>query len=183
MAITRRQFLSRGALTAAALAAPHPLRRALVGARTADAAPPANPILVIIQLEGGNDGLNTVIPIDNAVSVMQRTLYETARPNIGVPVANLLATEIDADPVKGNRLALHPAMGPMKTLYDAGKVAVVNGVGYPNQNLSHFRSEDIWFGADPVSPTFPSGWFGRWLDATFSPSDLLAVDMDNTLNP
>ncbi len=91
-----------------------------------------------------------VIPIDNAASVAQRTLYDAARPSIGVPVANLLATEIDADPTKGNRLALHPNMTELKTLFDAGKVAVVQGVGYPNQNLSHFRSEDIWFGADPV---------------------------------
>jgi uncharacterized protein (DUF1501 family) len=183
MAITRRQFLSGSALTAAAVAAPHPLRRALLGAGTAQAAPPANPILILIQLEGGNDGLNTVIPIDDAVSVQQRTLYEAARPSIGIPAANLLATEIDADPVKGNRLALHPAMTPLKTLYDQGKVAVVTGVGYPGQSLSHFRSEDIWFGADPVSPTFPSGWFGRYLDAAFTPSDLVAVDMDNTMNP
>src|SRR5262249_48548826 len=123
------------------------------------------------------------IPIDDAMSVGQRTLYETARPNIGIPFANLLATEIDADPVKHNRLALHPAMTAMKALYDAGKVAVVTGVGYPNQSLSHFRSEDIWFSGDPVTPTFPSGWFGRWLDANYTASDLVAVDMDNTLNP
>src|SRR6185369_2517345 len=118
-------------------------------------------ILVVIQLEGGNDGLNTVVPINDVGSFPQRMLYDTARPTIGIPVPNLLATEIDADPSKNNRLALHPAMTDMKALYDAGKVAVVLGVGYPGQSLSHFRSEDIWFGADPVSPTFPSGWLGR----------------------
>ena len=182
MAITRRQFLRRGALTAAAIASPHPLRRALLGAGTAEAAP-ANPILVIVQLQGGNDGLNTLVPINDATSVMQRGLYEAARPNLAIPVPNLLATEIDPDPVKSNRLALHPAMTDLWTLYQAGKVAVVAGVGYPNQSLSHFRSEDIWFGGDPVSPTFPSGWFGRYLDSAFPGGDLVSVDMDSTLNP
>jgi uncharacterized protein (DUF1501 family) len=182
MAITRRQFLQRSTVAAAAAAAPHPLRRALFGPSTALAAPPANAILVIIQMEGGNDGLNTVIPVDNNGTVSQRMLYEAARPNLAVPVVNLAATMIDPDPVRTTNLALHPAMTPMKTLYDAGKVAVVTGVGYPGQSLSHFRSEDIWFGADPVSPTFPSGWFGRYLDSAYTASDLVAVDMDNTLS-
>jgi uncharacterized protein (DUF1501 family) len=180
MAITRRQFIQRGAIAAAAITAPHPFLRAMLGPGTAHAAP-ADAILVIVQLEGGNDGINTVVPIDNG-SVAQRTLYEAARPNLAIPVANLLATEIDADPGKGNRLALHPLMTGLKTLYDAGKVAVVNGVGYPNQSLSHFRSEDIWFSADPVGP-FVDGWFGRYLDSAFTPSDLVAVDINDTLNP
>ena len=134
-----------------------------------------------MQLEGGNDGLNTVVPIDDG-SVAQRTLYEAARPNLALPTADLLATEIDADPSKGNRLALHPAMTDLKTLYEAGKVAVVNGVGYANQSLSHFRSEDIWFGANAVG-SFDTGWFGRYLDSAFTPSDLVAVDVNETLNP
>lgn len=182
MPITRRQFLQRGAVAAAAVTAPHPLLRAMLGEGTAHAAPPANAILIVIQLEGGNDGLNMVVPIDNAASVAQRTLYDAARPNIGVAVANLIATEIDADPTKGNRLALHPNMTGLKALFDAGKLAVVQGVGYPNQSLSHFRSEDIWFGADPVGP-FASGWFGRYLDSAFTPSDLVTVDVNETLNP
>jgi uncharacterized protein (DUF1501 family) len=182
MAITRRQFLQRGAIAAAAATSPHPLMRAMLGARTAEAAPPAGAILVLIQLQGGNDGLNMVIPVDDAGPVAQRTLYEAARPNLGVPVANLLATEIDADPMTGTRLALHPAMTELKGLYDAGLVAVVNGVGYPGQSLSHFRSEDIWFSADPTVP-FASGWFGRYLDGAYSASDLVAVDVNETLNP
>jgi uncharacterized protein (DUF1501 family) len=180
MPITRRQFLQRGAVAAAAITAPHPFMRAMLGPGTAHAAPP-DAVLVIVQLEGGNDGLNTVIPIDNG-TVAQRMLYEAARPNLGVPVANLLATEIDADPAKNNRLALHPSMTGLKTLYDAGKVAVVNGVGYPNQSLSHFRSEDIWFSANPTG-AFVDGWFGRYLDSAFTPSDLVAVCVNETLNP
>lgn len=181
MAITRRKFLTRGALTAAALGVPHPFQRALVGASRAWAADPGA-IVVLVQLEGGNDGLNTVIPIDDAPGAAQRSLYESARPTIGVAVADLLDTEIGADPVKGNRLALHPSLAPLKELYDAGVLAVVNGVAYPNQSLSHFRSEDIWYGANPNGP-FTNGWFGRYLDSAFGPSDLVAVDLDKTLNP
>lgn len=182
MAITRRQFLQRGAITAAAITAPHPLMRAMLGAGTAEAAPPADAIVVIIQLQGGNDGLNTVIPLDDAGPVAQRSLYLAARPNLGIPDVNLFATEIDPDPVNGTRLALHPSMTNLKTLYDAGLVAVVNGVGYPGQSLSHFRSEDIWFSANPTAP-FASGWFGRYLDGAYTASDLVAVDVNENLNP
>ena len=109
-------------------------------------------------------------------------LYDAARPTLGVPVANLLATEIDPDPVKGTRLALHPSMTSLKTLYGNGHVAVVTGVGYPNQSLSHFRSEDIWFSANPAAPS-STGWFGRYLDSAYTPSDLVSVDVNETLSP
>ncbi|MBM4243940.1 MAG: DUF1501 domain-containing protein [Deltaproteobacteria bacterium] len=181
MAISRRKFLTRGALTAAALGAPHPFQRALLGASTAWAGP-AGAIVVLVQMEGGNDGLNTVIPIDDKPGHAQRSLYDAARPSIGIPVANLLATEIDPDPVKGNRLGLHPSLAPLHDVYAAGKVAVLNGIAYPNQNLSHFRSEDIWFSANPTG-AFVDGWFGRYLDSAFTSSDLVTVDFDNTLNP
>ena len=181
MAISRRRFLTSGALTAAALGVPHPFQRALLGATNALAAP-ADAILVLVQLEGGNDGLNTVIPIDDAPAVDQRSLYESARPTIGIAVADLLDTEIDADPVKGNRLALHPALASLHDVYAGGHLAVVNGVAYPNQSLSHFRSEDIWMGADPSGP-FANGWMGRYLDSAFGPTDLVAVDLDKTLSP
>ncbi|MEW6273323.1 MAG: DUF1501 domain-containing protein [Thermodesulfobacteriota bacterium] len=181
MAITRRRLLTRGVLTAAALGVPHPFQRAILGARAAYAAP-SDSILVLVQLEGGNDGLNTVVPIDDAPSFAQRTLYETARPTIAIPVADLLDTEIDADPEKGNRLGLHPALAPLKDVYDAGHVAVLNGIAYPNQSLSHFRSEDIWYGANP-SGAFVDGWFGRYLESAFPGGDLKTVDFDKTLNP
>jgi uncharacterized protein (DUF1501 family) len=178
MTITRRQFLRRSALTAAAVTAPHPVMRAMFGIGVAHAAP-SDAIFVLVQLEGGNDGLNTVVPIDGA----QRTLYQTKRPTLGIPTADLAATEIDADPTHGNRLALHPSMTALSALYDAGKVAVVNGVGYANQSLSHFRSEDIWFGGIPSNAPFATGWFGRHLDATTSPADIVAVCMNEIMNP
>ena len=182
MALTRRQFLQCGAVTAAAITSPHPLLRAMFGARTAHATP-ADAVVVIIQLQGGNDGLNTLIPIDDAVTVQQRTLYEAARPNLRIAPTELFATEIDADPVKGNRLALHPAMTDLRALYDLGKLAVVAGVGYPNPNLSHFESEDIWFSGDAGLATPNSGWFGRYLESSFTPTDLVAIDIDNTMCP
>jgi uncharacterized protein (DUF1501 family) len=182
MAITRREFMRRSALVGAAVTAPHPLLRAMLGAGVAHAAPP-DAILVLVQLEGGNDGLNTVIP---SAAGLQRTTYDTKRPTLGVPLANLGATGIGSS--GGTALALHPTMTALKTLFDAGKVAVVNGVGYPNQNLSHFRSEDIWFGAlDPTATpaeAFATGWFGRHLDAAgFGPSTIVTVDVNETLNP
>jgi uncharacterized protein (DUF1501 family) len=182
MAITRREFIRRSALVGAAVTAPHPLLRAMMGAGVAWAAP-SDAILVLVQLEGGNDGLNTVIP---SAAGLQRTTYDTKRPNLGVPLGNLGATGIGSS--GGTALALHPTMTGLKTLFDAGKVAVVNGVGYPNQNLSHFRSEDIWFGAlDPTAApaeNFTTGWFGRYLDAAgFGPSTIVAVDVNETLNP
>lgn len=181
MAISRRRFLTRGALTAAALGMPTPFHRALLGASRAWAGP-ADPIFVLVQLEGGNDGLNTVIPIDDAPSIPQRTLYQSVRPTIGVAVPDLLDTEIDADPAKGNRLALHPSLAPLHDLYADGNVAVITGVAYPNQNLSHFQSQDIWFGANPGG-SYVDGWFGRYLDSAFPSNDLLTVDIDNTLTP
>jgi uncharacterized protein (DUF1501 family) len=179
--ISRRRFLQSGAATAAALAMPNPFQRAILGAQAAFAAP-SDAILVLVQLEGGNDGLNTVIPIDNAPGVAQRTLYDNARPSIGVAVSDLLDTEIDADPVKGNRLALHPSLAALHDLYADGNVAVLNGIAYPNQNLSHFRSEDIWMSANPTG-AIANGWLGRYLDAAFTPNDLKAVDFDKTLSP
>lgn len=182
MAITRRDFLRRSALVGAAVTAPHPLLRAMLGGGVAWAAP-SDAILVLVQLEGGNDGLNTVIP---SAAGIQRTTYDTKRPNLGVPLMNLGATGIGSS--GGTALALHPTMTALKSLFDAGKVAVVNGVGYPNQNLSHFRSEDIWFGAlDPSAmpaENFTTGWFGRYLNAAgFGPSTIVAVDVNETLNP
>ena len=171
MAITRREFLKSSAAAATALTVPHPLFRGM-----AQAAGPSGAILVILQMEGGNDGLNMVTPIDGP----QRALYETARPNLQIPPASLLA--LDDDPVTGDAIGLHPSMPELHTLYGAGKVAVVNGVGYPTQSLSHFRSEDIWMGGIGSSQLYVDGWFGRFLDAGF-PGQLVTMDCDTQLSP
>src|SRR5262245_38580659 len=171
MAITRRDFLKSSAAAAAALTVPHPIFRGM-----AYAVGSTGVIVVILQMEGGNDGLNMVVPIDGP----QRGLYQTARPNLQIPAANLL--QIDDDPVTGDALGLHPSMPELHTLWSNNRVAVVNGVGYPSQSLSHFRSEDIWFGGLSSAQLFDDGWFGRYLDGSF-PGQLVTLDCDGSLSP
>jgi len=104
-----------------------------------------DPVLVVLQLTGGNDYLNTVIP-------QGEPLYRDYRPNIGVPEEQLLSI--------GEGLGLNPALAPVKGLYDEGKVAVINGIGYPGPNRSHFRSMDIWHTCEPEK-VGTEGWLGR----------------------
>ncbi|PXX10993.1 DUF1501 domain-containing protein [Mycolicibacterium moriokaense] len=107
-------------------------------------------ILVIVTLYGGNDGINTLIPYsDNA--------YYDARPEIAIKPSDVLP--LDA------QLGLNPALKGMAAQWHNQKLAIVRGVGYPNQDRSHFRSMDIWQTASPSAPV-PTGWIGRWLDAT-----------------
>ena len=101
--------------------------------------------VVVLQLSGGNDALNTVIPYTNG-------LYYDQRPYLGIPQEKAL-------PLDGE-LALNPAMGPIKALWDEGEVAIINGVGYPNPNRSHFRSMDVWHTAQPADIA-PEGWLGQ----------------------
>ena len=103
------------------------------------------PILVVIQLTGGNDYLNTVIPYGNP-------RYYDNRPNVGIPQEQVLPID--------DQFGFNPAMSPVKELYDQGKVAVVNGIGYPNPNRSHFRSMDIWHTCEP-DKVGTEGWVGR----------------------
>ncbi|PKB63503.1 MAG: hypothetical protein BZY80_06985 [SAR202 cluster bacterium Io17-Chloro-G2] len=104
-----------------------------------------DPVLVVLQMTGGNDYLNTVIPYSNP-------LYRDNRPAVGVPEGQELALD--------DNVAFHPEMGPMKTLYDQGQVAIIHGVGYPNSPRSHFRSMDIWHTCEPdILGT--EGWLGR----------------------
>jgi uncharacterized protein (DUF1501 family) len=113
---------------------------------------PAGPVLVIIQLQGGNDGLNTVVPYGSG-------LYYQDRPNIGVPEKSVLSLD--------GQVGLHPNLAGLKTMYDKGQVAILQGVGYPNPDRSHFRSTTIWETAD-LTGTSPTGWIGRYLDANFT---------------
>jgi uncharacterized protein (DUF1501 family) len=177
MRITRRSFLKGVSGAAAVLGAPHVLTRGF-GTHRARAAGPTDPILIIVQLEGGNDGANTILPLNDVSGYPQRTLYESYRPSIGIPTSALGPTTIDDDPELGNGLALHPAMTDLWSLYDQGRVAILNGVGYPSQNLSHFRSEDIWFRADPDGLP-PTGWLGNYLDLYVPPQEVYAISFDS----
>ncbi len=107
--------------------------------------------LVLIRLDGGNDGLATVSPLD------QYDRLKKARPNIAVPENRLL-------PLSGpTTLAMHPAFAGMRNLYEEGQVHIVQNVGYPNPNLSHFRATDIWMSASNADEFVASGWAGRYL--------------------
>jgi uncharacterized protein (DUF1501 family) len=155
MAQSRADFL-KGALRFGAVSAVAPTlimdgrlaERALAsGARDS-----SKNILVVIQLAGGNDGLNTLIPYGDG-------LYYQNRPTLAVPQSQVLHLS--------SRLGFHPNLKGIKALYDRGKVAVIQGVGYPNPNLSHFRSTDIWQSAQPEGYT-DTGWLGRFLDSTMA---------------
>jgi uncharacterized protein (DUF1501 family) len=103
------------------------------------------PVLVVLQLSGGNDCLNTVIPYSNP-------LYRDNRPKVGIPEDQVLAIN--------DTIGFHPTMGPIKKLYDEGKVAIIQGIGYPKPSRSHFRSMDIWHTCEPEK-VGDEGWLGR----------------------
>ena len=107
-------------------------------------------ILVLLQLAGGNDGLNTVIPHTHAE-------YHRLRPSLGVPKGAALKLN--------DELGLHPQLTGLKSLHDDGLLSIIQGVGYPNPNRSHFRSMDIWHSARPDEEISRDGWMGRAMDA------------------
>jgi uncharacterized protein (DUF1501 family) len=177
MKFTRRDFL-KGATTTAVLASSHVLAFA---ARQASAATGANPILVLVYLAGGNDCLNTLIPL-NDTGAPQRSTYQSMRPDLAIPISALGPTTIDPDPVLGTTLALHPEMGGLWSLYNEGKVALINGVGYPDMSMSHFNSEDIWFSGNPLGLQ-GTGWVGRHMDDTAIDGSTRAISFGSSVNP
>ena len=104
-----------------------------------------DPVLAVLQLSGGNDALNTIIPYADP-------LYADNRPSVRVSEDQVL--KID------DHIGFNPALGPIKDLFDQGKVAIILGVGYPNPNRSHFRSMDIWHTCEPEK-VGNEGWLGR----------------------
>jgi uncharacterized protein (DUF1501 family) len=132
-------------------------------------------ILIVIQLEGGNDGLNTVIP----TSGLLYSLYRDYRKRLAIPDTQIWPIGADA---AGNQLGLHPSLQPVKSLYDQGHLAVIQSVGYPHPNRSHFRSMDIWHTANP-DRVETTGWLGDYLDVAYPSSDnpLIAVSIGGKL--
>ena len=150
MPSTRRDFIQNTfAVMAAGSALPFLFPRSVFAQAAAGGDAPKNRRLVIVQLAGGNDGLNTVIPFRNGT-------YTKARPS-------LRYGSNEALPLGTTGLALHPAMRALRDLYDTGRLAVIQGVGYPSPNRSHFESMDIWQTADPKLSRY-IGWAGRLLD-------------------
>lgn len=112
-------------------------------------------VLVLIQLNGGNDGLNTVVPID------QYGAYQAARANIAIPQNKLL-------PINGNGTAgLHPALTDIQQLFNEGKAGIIQAVSYPKPNFSHFRATDIWMTGSDSDKVLNTGWAGRYLNDIF----------------
>lgn len=175
MRINRRQFL-KGASATAFLASSNVLALA---ARRASAFSANGRAIVLINLSGGNDYLNTVVPLDD-VGAPQRSTYQSLRPDLAIPAAACAATGIGTDPA-GTALALHPQMGGLATLFGEGKLAVVNGVGYANSSLSHFESEAIWW-AGATNPQ-GTGWMGRYLDTALPTNVTHAISFDGDVNP
>lgn len=150
---SRRNFLKvgLGALPVICIGGTVPAfvaQMAFAGPSTQPSAVSNDNILVIVQLSGGNDGLNTVVPFSD-------DLYRKARPTLGLK-NNLLKIN--------ERFALNPGMTAFKNLFDDGKLAIVNGCGYPKPNRSHFESMAIWHTGDPVNPGHDGGWLGHYLD-------------------
>jgi uncharacterized protein (DUF1501 family) len=144
--IDRRRFLSVGALTATVPEFLLQTGRALAADKSlAD----KERVLVIVQLAGGNDGLNTLIPFRD-------DMYYKARPKIGIPRTKSLRLT--------DEYALHPETSKLRKLFDDGLLAIITNVGYPNPNRSHFRATEIWETGVPEKAEL-TGWIGRYFDA------------------
>jgi uncharacterized protein (DUF1501 family) len=163
--LSRRIFIQDGfKIVSLGLALPHILTRAAQAAgveaghepsvlHTPDQAannPFAGRTLIVVQMAGGNDGLNTVIPFNDGV-------YRQNRRNTGIPEEQVLKLD--------DRFGLHPSMAGMKSFWDQGKMAVVHGVGYPNPTFSHFKAMDIWQTANPDGKA-SEGWLAKLVKGT-----------------
>jgi uncharacterized protein (DUF1501 family) len=157
MKFTRREFV-KGGVTAFTFgfAAPQVL------ADIALAQMPVGRNLVVLYLSGGNDALSTLVPYRDSN-------YYSRRPTLAIPAANVLQIGTDAG---GNELGLHPRLATFKSIFEQGRLALIQRTGYLNSSRSHFQGFDIWGTANPAS-TQGTGWLGRYLDALPSPLDPL----------
>ncbi len=122
--------------------------------------------LVIIQLSGGNDGLNTIIPFNNDI-------YYKNRPGIAIPKNNIIRAT--------DELGFNENLAPLKNLYDKGYLSIINNVGYPNPNRSHFRSTDIWHTASDSDKYYNTGWLGRYIDK-YGKMPYSGIELDDSLS-
>ena len=161
----RKEFIQAGSLATASLMLPQFLK----AFEKPVMVPPGNKVLVVLQLSGGNDGLNTVIPITNDI-------YYRERPKIGIAKKEAV--------VLTDEVGLNPALECFKGLYDEGSLSILNSVGYPNPDRSHFRSMDIWQSASNSNEYINSGWLGRYLDAQCKGCDkpTQALEIDDLLS-
>ncbi len=164
MKLNRRKFIQTTGLVSAAMMIPDFLK-----AQEKQSDPDSEKILVIIQLTGGNDGLNTVVPFEN-------DLYYNARPQIAIRKNEVLKLN--------DHVGLHPSMQGFKELFDNGNVCLINNVGYPEPDRSHFRSMDIWHTASNSNEYKATGWIGRYLDEKCGTCNMptQALEIDDTLS-
>lgn len=152
MSVTRRQFLKTSAVVVPAAALMPTVFADAVAAAVSEKSPAPLGVrtLVVVQMAGGNDGLNTVVAANN-------NRYYDLRPNVRIDEQSVLSIDRDR--------GLHPSMSGMKELWDEGSLAIVEGVGYPNQSYSHFQSMDIWQTGDVEGRGLQiyDGWLGRYL--------------------
>lgn len=165
MLIKRKEFLQVGSLATASFMLP----KFLKAFEKPMMVPPGNKVVVVIQFSGGNDGLNTVIPVRNDI-------YYKGRPGLGI--AKDKAVNIT------DEVGLNPALEAFKGLYDDGSLSILNSVGYPNPDRSHFRSMDIWHSASASNEYVNTGWIGRYLDAQCKGCDkpTQAMELDDVLS-
>ena len=170
--MNRRDFIRNSALASASMMVPGFLKAFGAGKNGLYSAP-ANTTgkrLVVIQLSGGNDGLNCVVPFRN-------DLYYKARPSLGLKGDDIINITDD--------VALNSNLRGLADLFNNGSMAIINSVGYPNPNRSHFRSMDIWQSASDENQYVYSGWVGRYLDASCNGTcakPYTAVELDDTLS-
>jgi uncharacterized protein (DUF1501 family) len=174
MKLTRRDFLIKGAAMLATLGLGVPLIFAENGSLLSSASGDTQedsvdaPVLVVIQLSGGNDGMNTLIPYGMGG-------YFDARPTLKITQGEVLAIN--------NEVGLHPSLAQLNELYNNGKLAIVQGVGYPKPDHSHFRSMEIWQTAEPEKYN-RSGWLARYVESSLGQSNnpLKALQIGNNAN-
>ena len=167
MSISRRKFIQLSSFASASLMVPNFLKAFKYSPILNNT---GNKILIIVQLSGGNDGLNTVIPYRNDIYYKNRGL-------IGIQREKALRLTDD--------IGINPAFSKVKELFDDGKVSIINGVGYPHPDRSHFRSMDIWQSGSTSGEIITSGWIGRYLDNACDQCNIhnsLAIEMDDTLS-
>lgn len=167
MHIQRRNFLQISTLATGSLLIPK-LLKAFDG-RPLGTVPAGNKVLIIVQFSGGNDGLNTVIPVTHDV-------YQKLRPTIGFTADKALKITDD--------VALHPALTGLQKMYGNGDLAILNAVGYDKPDRSHFRSMDIWQTGSNSTEVWQTGWLGRYLDHACNncPMPTQGLELDDTLS-
>lgn len=164
----RKEFIQLSALGSTAMLIPGFLKSAALSSLITESGANGKR-LIVIQMSGGNDGLNTIIPYQN-------DLYYKLRPSLALKKSDML-------PIS-DELAMNCAMGGLRKLYDDGYVSILNNVGYPNPDLSHFRSMDIWHSASDSDKYLSTGWLGRYLDHQCDgcAKPYGAIEIDDTLS-